>query len=155
MCQWAMRSRFDRSEKRQIRKVASLSAQALSSLVFLFFDLLAEDLAVAGVHDDLVELAVVACDLDLEDDEAALVLQLDLPRRAGYRAQGGLLGSGPVYPGEILKAPGLSGLGLLFGGLAARGLDAPRWRGYRAVLERGLFFRGLLGGDGRPCRAPV
>src|SRR5687768_4732135 len=29
MCQWAMRSRFDRSEKRQIRKVASLSAQAL------------------------------------------------------------------------------------------------------------------------------
>src|SRR5215213_666286 len=30
MCQWAMRSRFDRSENRQIRKVASLSAQALS-----------------------------------------------------------------------------------------------------------------------------
>jgi hypothetical protein len=135
-------------------RLSCVRRPSFRSLVFPFFDLLAENLAVAGVHDDLVELAVAACDLDLEDDEAALVLQLDLPHRAVDRDQGGLLGRCPVYPGEILKAPGLSGLGLLFGGLAARGLDAPRGRGYRAVLERGLFFRGLLGGDGRPRRAP-
>ncbi len=79
------------------------------SLVFPFFDLPFEDHAVAGVHEDLMELAVVACDLDLEDDEAALVLQLDLPRLDGYRAQGGLLDSSPVYPDEWPKVPGLSG----------------------------------------------
>ena len=37
------------------------------------FDVLAEDLAVAVVVRDLVELAVVARDLDLVDGEAALV----------------------------------------------------------------------------------
>src|SRR5215217_6293917 len=31
MCQWATKSRFDNSENRQVRKVASLSAQPLSS----------------------------------------------------------------------------------------------------------------------------
>ena len=79
------------------------------SLVFPFFDLPFEYLAVAGVHEDLMELAVVACDLGLEDDEAALVLQLDLPRLDGYRAQGGLLDSSPVYLDEWPKVPGLSG----------------------------------------------
>jgi hypothetical protein len=49
MCQWSMRSRFDRAENRQIRKVASLSAQALSiqSLNFNAF-------ARARCHDHLV-----------------------------------------------------------------------------------------------------
>ena len=37
-----------------------------------------------------------------------LVLQLDLPRLAGYRAHGGLLGSGPVSPSELLEIPDIS-----------------------------------------------
>jgi hypothetical protein len=36
MCQWKIRSRFNRSENRQIRKVASLAAQALSVPAIIF-----------------------------------------------------------------------------------------------------------------------
>jgi hypothetical protein len=33
MCQWTIKSRFNRAEEGQIWKVASLSAQALSNLI--------------------------------------------------------------------------------------------------------------------------
>jgi len=67
-----------------------------------------------------------------------LVLQLDLPRLAGYRAHGGLLGSGPVSPSELLQIAGMSGIGLLLGGLAARGLVLLAALPAGAVIEPSL-----------------
>jgi hypothetical protein len=69
---------------------------------FVLFDPLAQDLAVAGVHDDLAaellwEARGFAHDLDLVDDEAALVLQLGLSHPTGNRIQGGRLGRSPLY----------------------------------------------------------
>ena len=54
-------------------------------LILVYFHLLAENLAVAGVHDHLVELAIVAGNLDLVDHETALAFELYLPRLAGNR----------------------------------------------------------------------
>jgi hypothetical protein len=111
-----------------------------------------QDFAVPGVHDHLVQRAVVGSHLDLVDDEAVLAFELYLAHLAGDRVQRGSLGCGAVDPGEPIEVLVLR---LVLGGLVCLVLVCFILGGFvlLAAARRGGYAAPLM--NSSPCWAAI